>query len=115
MRQDLSERTGLSTSEIVVVSVEEVTWSDASLGCPQPDMVYAQVLTDGLRVILEAGGSYYDYRSGGDGGWILCVEAPVTDKSTAGVYELTEDGVVQVEPPKSNEKAPTEGINPPDE
>lgn len=112
---DLAERLGIDASAVTVVAVEDVTWADTSLGCPQPDMSYAQVETDGMRVILEAGGDFYDYRSGGQVEPFLCVHAPVTDKSTAGVYELTEDGVIQVEPPTYDEKAPTEGINPPDE
>jgi hypothetical protein len=112
---DLAERLGTDESAVTIVATEEVVWSDSSLGCPQPDMSYAQVVTDGMRVILEANGNFYDYRSGGTGDPILCVQAPVTDKSTAGVYELTEEGVVQVEPPEYNEKAPGESLNPPDE
>ena len=112
---DLAEQLAIDRSTIKVVLVEEVVWSDSSLGCPQPGMSYAQVLTDGMRIILEADGSQYDYRSGGPGDPFLCVQAPVTEKSTAGLYEITEDGVTQVEPPTYDEKAPTEGINPPDE
>ncbi len=115
MIADLADRLGTEKSAVTIVATEEVTWSDASLGCPQPDMSYAQVETDGMRVILETGGDFYDYRSGGESDAFVCVQAPVTDKSTAGVYELTEEGVVQVEPPVFDEKEPTEGINPPDE
>lgn len=115
MIEDLASRLGIDATGIKVVAVEEVTWSDASLGCPQPGMNYAQVVTDGMRVILEAEAVFYDYRSGGIGDPFLCVRAAVTDKSTTGLYELTEDGVVQVEPPKFDEKVPTEGNNPPEE
>ena len=115
MIADLAGRLAVAESAVTVVSVDDVTWADASLGCPQPGMSYAQVETDGMRVILEAAGDFYDYRSGGHSEPFLCVPAPVSDKSTAGLYELTEDGVVQVEPPTYDEKAPTEGINPPDE
>jgi len=115
MIADLADRLGIDKSAITIVATEEVTWSNASLGCPQPDMSYAQVETDGMRVILEANGDFYDYRSGGTENAFLCVQAPVTDKSTAGVYELTEEGVVQIEPPVFDEKEPTEGLNPPDE
>ena len=35
-----------------------MTWPDASLGCPQPGMTFAQVLTPGyLVVIRDAGGA----------------------------------------------------------
>lgn len=53
---DLAERRGIDASDIGIVEVAEVTWSDASLGCPQRDMQYQQVLTPGIRVILEASG-----------------------------------------------------------
>jgi len=115
MITDLAGRLDISESSIRVLAVEEVKWSDASLGCPQPGMSYAQVVTDGMRVILEARDTFYDYRGGGTGDSFLCVRAPVTEKSTAGLYELTEDGVVQLEPPKFDYKVPAQGNSLPDE
>ena len=53
---DVVDRRGVTTAEVAVISVEEVTWSDRSLGCPQRDMQYQQVLTPGIRVILDAAG-----------------------------------------------------------
>lgn len=50
---------GLSPDAITVESVEELDWPDASLGCPQPGMLYAQVITPGYRVIVTAGGQTY--------------------------------------------------------
>jgi hypothetical protein len=64
--QDLSTRTGLAEEEIRVVSAEPTVWSDASLGCPQPGMRYAQVPQDGALIELEAGGRTYRYHTGGD-------------------------------------------------
>jgi hypothetical protein len=62
---DLSQRTGLPKRDIKVQSVEVVQWPDTSLGCPQPDMMYAQVVTPGYRIVLEAGGQTYEYHSAG--------------------------------------------------
>jgi hypothetical protein len=62
---DLATRLGETEAEIEVVRQEEVTWPDASLGCPKPGMMYAQVLTPGLRIVLSAGGKQYEYHSGG--------------------------------------------------
>jgi hypothetical protein len=62
---DLSARTGAPATEITVLYAEAVTWSDASLGCPHPDMRYAQVPQDGARVVLESGGRRYRYHMGG--------------------------------------------------
>lgn len=43
-----------------VVSSAAVQWPDTSLGCPQPGMVYAQVITPGYRFVLEAGEARYE-------------------------------------------------------
>lgn len=47
--------------EVTLVSAENVAWMDTSLGCPQPGRVYAQVLTEGVRIVLAAGGRNYFY------------------------------------------------------
>jgi hypothetical protein len=69
---DLSERLGAEPGRIGVVSVEEVTWRDGSMGCPRPGMMYPQVLTDGTRVVLEYDGKRYEYHSGGRRSAFLC-------------------------------------------
>jgi hypothetical protein len=61
---DLAQLLGIAPSAITVVSVEEVTWPDASLGCPKPGMMYAQVLTPGSRIVLEVDGKTYEYHTG---------------------------------------------------
>ncbi len=60
---DLAQRLGVSEEDIIVRSVKEVIWPDASLGCPQPDLAYAQVIIPGYRVKLEAQGQAYDYHA----------------------------------------------------
>ena len=111
---DLAERLSIDASLITVVLVEEVVWGDSSLGCPQPGMSYTQVLTDGMRIVLEANGQLYDYRSGGMSDPILCVQAVDTDKSRAGVFELTPDGEVIFIPTPGKGDDPIDSINPPD-
>lgn len=64
--QDLSARTGIAPEAITVVSAEPKVWPDASLGCPQPGMRYAQVLQDGALIELEAGDRTYRYHTGGN-------------------------------------------------
>ena len=53
---DLSERLGISVADIVVQAVEEVTWSDTSLGCPQPNSIYEEAPTAGYLVLLTVNG-----------------------------------------------------------
>jgi hypothetical protein len=60
---DLAKRLGVDPGDVSVVSAEEVTWSDASIGCPKPGMMYAQVLTEGSRIVLEADGKRYEYHA----------------------------------------------------
>lgn len=69
---DLAARLGLPAESIKVVTVREVTWPDASLGCPQPGMMYAQVLVDGLQVVLEAEGRTYAYHGRSPNDLFLC-------------------------------------------
>ncbi len=43
-------------------SWREEFFADASLGCPQPDMMYAQQITRGFVLLLDYSGVVYDYR-----------------------------------------------------
>ncbi len=70
---DATERTGSTDPE--VLRDEAVTWSDGSLGCPEPGMVYRQVLVAGYWVVIRAGGITLDYRAGESGAFRLC-ESP---------------------------------------
>ena len=69
---DAAGRTGQSRADLKVLSAEAVTWSDGSLGCPQPGMMYTQALVPGYRVRIEAGGQVLDYHAGKSGRPVLC-------------------------------------------
>jgi hypothetical protein len=79
-REDLAGRLGLAAGDIRLVSVEAVEWSDTSLGCPQPGMMYAQVITPGFRVMFQAQGRTYEYHTDTGQLVVLCEdgEEPVT-------------------------------------
>ncbi|MBC7290617.1 MAG: hypothetical protein H5T83_04665 [Actinotalea sp.] len=79
---DLAARRGVDPSAVTVVGDDEVTWRDASLGCPAPGMAYAQVLTPGRLVVLEVEGTTVEYHSGGQRGLFLC-DAPEPPLDTA--------------------------------
>ena len=59
-------------SSIIVVRAQSVTWSDGSLGCPEPGVSYTQALVDGYWVVLDADGQMLDYRVSARGGFRLC-------------------------------------------
>ncbi len=69
---DAALRSGVAEADIVVVRGESVTWSDGSLGCPQPGMNYTQALVPGYWVVLDADGTEYDYRASARGFFTLC-------------------------------------------
>jgi hypothetical protein len=62
-KADLAERLKVPADEVKVVTVEGVTWPDASLGCPKPGMDYTMALVPGYRIVLEAAGAQYEYHT----------------------------------------------------
>jgi hypothetical protein len=60
-RRDLARRTGIPEDAIGVVAAEFVTWPDSALGCPEPGMMYMQVLTPGYRIRLETPDGVHHY------------------------------------------------------
>jgi len=89
---DLTQRLSLAPEAIQLISVEPVEWSDASLGCPQPGMMYAQVITPGYLVVLEAEGEQYTYHTDMDRFVVLCEEGGETSGGT-GVESLPGESV----------------------
>ena len=71
-RADAASRTGVTAESLVLVSAESVTWSDGSLGCPQPGMMYTQALVPGWRVRLRGPGGEMDYHASVRGALVLC-------------------------------------------
>ena len=71
-KEDLAERLGIPVSEIELLKIEEVTWRDGSLGCPQPGMLYTQALVNGSLIQLVHSGTIYQYHSGKGGAPFLC-------------------------------------------
>jgi hypothetical protein len=69
---DAAERASVEPEEVDVREAVAVTWSDGSLGCPEPGMAYTQALVDGYQVILRAGDEALDYRVTAQGGFRVC-------------------------------------------
>jgi len=59
-REVLAERLSVSADTLALVSDHEVQWSDASLGCPEDGMMYAQVITPGHRITFSYEGGHYE-------------------------------------------------------
>jgi hypothetical protein len=71
-KADLAQRLSIPASQIKVIGTKEATWPDASLGCPQPGIVYAQIPTPGYLVILEVARNEYEYHVGIHGNVLYC-------------------------------------------
>lgn len=92
-REELARQLGLAPEAIRLVSVQAVEWPDTSLGCPQPGMMYAQVITPGFRVILEAAGEQYEFHTDQGGAVELCeAEHPTSAPPTKGPDTTVKDG-----------------------
>ncbi len=71
-KEDLAERLGIQITAIELLKIEEVTWRDGSLGCPQPEMLYTQALVNGSLIQLFHKDTVYQYHSGRGGQPFLC-------------------------------------------
>ena len=60
---DLAERRGVDVADVTVAGWAQVTWSDGSLGCPQPDMMYTQALVPGEQLVLRIDDDLFSYHS----------------------------------------------------
>lgn len=72
LRADAAKRGGHNDARLVVLPAEDVVWSDGSLGCPQPGLVYTQALVPGWRVRIESGAEVLTYHASRRGQWVLC-------------------------------------------
>ena len=66
MARDHLDRFGINPVSVKILDVEKVDWGDASLGNPEPGMMYAQVITPGFKMSLAADGGTYIYHTSMD-------------------------------------------------
>ena len=69
---DLMAVSGATVEEITINKSEAITWSDGSLGCPQPDVMYTLALVPGYHIIFSIGDKTYDYHVADTGSFVLC-------------------------------------------
>ena len=73
VKLDLASKLMLNVEDIGVVSMQPKMWTDQSLGCPEPNQGYAQVITNGYRIEVKAIGdprSFYYHATAND--VVLC-------------------------------------------
>jgi hypothetical protein len=85
---DASDRSHVDADTVVVLRAESLVFSDGSLGCPKPDVVYTPAPVPGYRVVLRAGEETLDYRITERGYPMLCeqsvtVRPPISDPAAS--------------------------------
>lgn len=78
-----AERSGVDTAAIEVTGYAVVTWSDSSLGCPEPGMMYGQALTPGKQLVLTVDGQQVSYHAGATGDFFYCAAPQAPSLMTA--------------------------------
>ena len=76
VRASAARRTGVPATAVRVTRTAAQTWPDAGLGCPEPDALYAQVLTPGYLLLLQAGGRQLEYHTDSGQRFTLCRDTP---------------------------------------
>jgi len=71
-KADLAQRLSISSTDIIVLDAKVVAWSNSSLGCPQPGMAYADVITPGYLIVLQFNHQVYEYHAGKNLEVFLC-------------------------------------------
>jgi hypothetical protein len=68
----IADDLGVAPETVQVVGMEPRNWPDTSLGCPQPDMLYAQVVTPGYLVLVDVSGERIEYHTDERGTVVRC-------------------------------------------
>ena len=66
-RKLLAGELGADEGDFRLDASERVQWSDASLGCPQEGMMYAQVITPGYKLVFDLAGASHAVHTSSDG------------------------------------------------
>ncbi len=82
LQVQVANELGVSVAALTLIEALEVTWPSAALGCPQPDMAYADVLVPGWQVTFEdAAGLRYRVHTGHDMQQFVICDPPVEDNA----------------------------------
>jgi hypothetical protein len=92
MRDILAQRTGLSLSGIEPVSEEQVEWNNACLGISLPDVMCAEVITPGYRLVYNVDGEEMVIHTNLDLSAFVVASAPVPAAEDAVIVWEERDG-----------------------
>lgn len=101
----------LPSTAIKVVAYEEVIWRDSSLGCPEPDMMYAQGMVDGYLIQLQVGDQTFNYHGAKGEEPFLCpkssgleseprpgdeTQTPAEEPAAESIYDSRAQGLIDL-------------------
>lgn len=69
---DAAKRFKVAESSVVLAGAEQVTWSDGSLGCPEPGRLYTQMLVPGFRMQARTQEGQLTYHTDSRGNALTC-------------------------------------------
>jgi hypothetical protein len=106
-KQQLASQLKIDIGDITVVSVESVNWPDTSLGLPQPDKAYAQVVVPGFKITLRAQGTDYVYHAGliGQQWLVISEKSPIISENNNTTLKPGTPTVPQPQPQQSQDAA----------
>lgn len=70
----LAEKLNTAPKNLKLVSIEEVEWSDGSLGAPEEGMFYIQVIIPGYRLVFKHDRSLYQVHTDKQGKHLVFVK-----------------------------------------
>lgn len=73
---DAARRFEVQRSAVVLSRAEQVTWSDGSLGCPSPGVMYPQVLVQGYLISATTRAGTLRYHTDVRGNVVTCDALP---------------------------------------
>jgi hypothetical protein len=72
----LSDRLGVATEQVEIVSFDQMEWTDSCLGLGGPAEGCLQVITPGYQLVVNVGGDEYEVRTNEDGTAIRSPQFP---------------------------------------
>lgn len=78
-KEMLADKLGIEPASIELFHLQAMDWPDESLGCPLGGQSYAQVITPGYLIELDAGSSIYVFHSDQAGRVLLCGLEPTRE------------------------------------
>lgn len=91
-RRALAQQMGVPANELRLISMADAEWPDASLGCPEPGRMYAQVITPGYRVTFEAEDRTYEVHTDRNGRAVICKDGASAGRAEEELVRVTRSG-----------------------